>query len=226
VIGTFSPDLEYLVRLQPMGKFGHSPRGLVLFCVPATLLAWWIWRALVRPALVPLLPPGLRRAAEAPPPGRRSDVWPLAVFAALLGAATHVLWDGFTHPTGWAVAMFPALSAAAFGRPNLPWFSLFQYASSVAGVAIAAVWTAVELRRFPPEARRFAPGQGARLARFACLVAFVSLAAAAANAPFGDSLPARLGRAAVGAMIGFALSLVLYGIFQRWRGETALEATS
>ncbi|HEX8246031.1 MAG TPA: DUF4184 family protein, partial [Longimicrobium sp.] len=109
VIGTFSPDLEYVLRLEPRGKFGHSPLGLLVFCVPVTLAVWWAWRALVRPALVPLLPSGPRAALESPSPGRRTDVLPLAVFAALLGAATHVLWDGFTHDTGWAVAMFPAL---------------------------------------------------------------------------------------------------------------------
>src|SRR4051812_36471590 len=114
VIGTLSPDLEYVLRLEPRGKFGHSPAGLVVFCLPVTLLVWYVWRSLVRPSLTPLLPPGLRRAAEAPPPGRRSDVLPLAIFAALLGAATHILWDGFTHETGWAVLLLPAMREQAF----------------------------------------------------------------------------------------------------------------
>ena len=140
VIGTLSPDMEYVLRLEPRGKFAHSPAGLVVFCVPVTLLLWWAWRALVRPALVPLLPPGPRRAAEAPPPGRRGDVLPLAIFAALIGAATHVLWDGFTHQDGWAVALWPVLEQRAFGPNSQPWFSLFQYASSVLGLVIVAIW--------------------------------------------------------------------------------------
>ena len=213
VIGTLSPDLEYVLRLSPRGKFGHSPLGLLLFCVPVTLAVWWIWRTLVRPALVPLLPPGPRRELEAAPPGRRTDVLPLAVFAALLGAATHVLWDGFTHATGWAVAIFPALERTAFA--GQPWFSVCQYASSLAGVLIAAVWVARELQRHPPHELRFAPGQGAKLLRVTGFVVVGALAAAAANAVFAATLAERLGRAAIGAMLGVGIALVVYGVFAR-----------
>ncbi|HSU13555.1 DUF4184 family protein [Longimicrobium sp.] len=219
VIGTFSPDLEYILHLAPRGKFGHSPAGFVVFCLPVTLLVWWAWRALVRPALTPLLPPGLRRAAEAPPPGRRSDVLPLAIFAALLGAATHVLWDGFTHEAGWAVAFFPALMAQAFG--GLQWYSVFQFASTLVGGVMVMIWIARELRRFPREERRFGPGQRARLVRFVAFVSAVTLAGAAANAPFAPTLAMQLGRAFVGAMLGFGIALVAYALFRRWRGETS-----
>ena len=40
VIGTLSPDFEYLLRLAPTGRFAHSLLGLVVFCVPVSLLAW------------------------------------------------------------------------------------------------------------------------------------------------------------------------------------------
>jgi hypothetical protein len=215
VIGTQSPDLEYVLRLEPRGKFAHSPAGLVVFCVPATLLLWWTWRAFVRPALVPLLPPGLQRAAEAPPPGRRTDVLPLAIFAALLGAATHVLWDGFTHQDGWAVALWPVLEQRAFGPTSQTWFSLFQYASSVIGLVIVAIWIAVELRRYPPEARRFASGQRERLLRVTGFVVGVGFVVGIANAVIGPTLPAALGRGAVGAMLGMGIALAAYALYVR-----------
>jgi Domain of unknown function (DUF4184) len=61
MIGTLSPGFEYLLRLSPTGHFAHSLAGLVVFCVPVSLLAWGIWRAIVRPAFVRLLPPGWQR---------------------------------------------------------------------------------------------------------------------------------------------------------------------
>jgi hypothetical protein len=215
VIGTFAPDLEYMLRLRPVGKFGHTPAGLVLFCLPATLAAFWVWWTLVRPALTPLLPAGLRRAAEAPPPGRRSDLYPLAMVAALLGAATHIFWDGFTHWNGWGVALFPVLLEPAPGI-WMQWCYLAQYVSSVVGLIVIAAWIVVTLRRCPPEARRFAPGQISRLIRVGLFVSGVSLAVAAANAAFGVTFVDALGRAAVGFEIGLALGLVAYAVYARW----------
>jgi hypothetical protein len=218
VIGTFAPDLEYVLRLRPFGKFGHSPVGLVVFCIPATLLLFWAWRALVRPALTPLLPAGVRRAAEAPYPGRRTDLVPLAIVAALLGAASHVFWDGFTHPTGWAVALIPFLSRSST-HFQLQWFTVAQYASSLVGMLAILAWTALTLRRFPAEARAFAPGQRTRVALAVLFVAAASLAVAAANASAASNSLVRAGRAAVGAEIGFGLGLAAYALFVRSRSR-------
>jgi hypothetical protein len=216
VIGTFAPDLEYVLRLRPTGKFGHSPLGLVVFCVPVTLLLFWGWRALVRPALAPLLPAGLRAALAAPESGRRTDVVPLAIVAALLGAASHVFWDGFPHGTGWGVALIPFLSRSS-AQLQLQWFTVAQYASSVVGVLVILLWIALTLRRLPAEARAFAPGQRTRLALAALFVAVVALAAAAVNAALVTNSLWRMGRAAIGAEIGFALGLVAYALYARSR---------
>ena len=70
VLGTLSPDFEYLLRLAPRGRFGHSPEGLLLFCLPASLAAWLLYLRLIRPALRELLPPGLAAAVGPSAPGR------------------------------------------------------------------------------------------------------------------------------------------------------------
>src|SRR6185295_14718341 len=112
VIGTLSPDFEYLLRLSPTGRFAHSVVGLVVFCVPVSLLAWGMWRAIVCPALVCLLPPGMAVMMSEGARGTPRSVAALAglgALAALLGALSHVAWDGFTHANGWAVAHLPVL---------------------------------------------------------------------------------------------------------------------
>lgn len=214
VVGTFAPDLEYVLRLRPVGKFGHSPVGLVLFCIPVTLLVFWGWRALVRPALAPLLPTGIAARLMAPEPGRATDVVPLAIVAALVGATTHVFWDGFTHGPGWGVALFPALDEAS---PvfDLRWWSLSQYVSSVVGTLVIALWAALALRRIPAEERRFAPGQGRRFAAMAFFVAVVTAVIGAANAAIGTHALAILGRLAIGCELGFGVGLVAYALYAR-----------
>jgi len=225
VIGTVAPDLEYVLRLEPVGKFGHSPMGLLVFCVPVTLVLFWAWRSLVRPPLTPLLPAGLRRLAEAPMPGRRSDLLPLAVVAALLGAATHVFWDGFTHWNGWGVNRIQALVRAS-PVLGLDWYSLAQYASSVFGVVVIAAWIVSALRGVPPEARAFAPGGRARLARAVAFVLAVSIATGAANARVDGSVLEKLGRAAVGCELGLAIGLVAFALHSRFRKRLGTSASA
>jgi Domain of unknown function (DUF4184) len=219
VIGTMSPDLQYVLRLEPVGKFGHTPAGLFAFCLPVTLVLWWAWRATIRPALTPLLPAGIRAAAQAPPPGRATDAVPLAVVAAVVGAATHILWDGFTHDTGWAVVLFPVMREAASPAIPVSWVSLSQYVSTVLGSVIVALWIAREWRRWPAEARRFAPGELGRLVRVAAFLVSVTLAVGALNAAFASDWVNVLARLAVGSILGVAVALTTYAAWVASRGR-------
>src|SRR5262249_32104455 len=75
-IGPMAPDSEYFLRLAPVTRVAHTPTGLLFFCVPVSIAVWFVFRRLVRPALVDLLPPGLARAL-----GPASSSWLLALVA-------------------------------------------------------------------------------------------------------------------------------------------------
>lgn len=219
VLGTMSPDFEYVLRLAVRGRYWHTPAGLVLACVPATLAAVWLWRALIRPSLVPLLPRGMRPARTI----RRSiaSAITLAVAAALLGAVTHVLWDGFTHRTGWAVTRLPALLEPAFALGlHVPWYNVLQHASTLLGGTVLLAAMGVWVRRHPPEARRFAPGQARALARAAAVILCVAVLASLANGScaLGSGPAWVLGYAAVGGMAGLVVAATAYALARRMRG--------
>src|SRR5262245_23347896 len=144
VIGTLSPDFEYLVQLSPRGTFAHSAAGVVLFCVPASFVAWAAWTILLRPALCSLLPSGLptamgtRHRERAGSPMRRVLLGTLAI---ALGALSHVAWDAFTHDHGWAVARLPWLREEMIH--GVLAYKVLQHVSSVAGIAVLVWWMAV-----------------------------------------------------------------------------------
>jgi hypothetical protein len=218
-----TPDFEYLLRLEPSGRFGHTALGLLTFCLPLGLLVWMVFQVLVAPGLLAVVPPGLAAALE--PPARLS--WrdhgrvAGAALAILLGAASHVAWDGFTHGHGWAVAWFPALRAEVAPAlfPGTVWFKLLQHLSTVVGSIVVLIAIGCWLGRRSREDLTFAAGQPAR----AILVAVALLGAAGAGAALNGARGASrgvapaLGFAAVGAMAALAIALVAYGLVARTR---------
>jgi hypothetical protein len=139
-----TPDLAYFVPIGITGAESHSLGGLVWYCLPAGLLAYLAFHALVRPLVVGLLPAATRARLGAAARRPAFSLPKAAGVAAclVLGAASHLLWDSFTHSTGWAVHALPTLRAElhVLERHPLPIWSLLQYASSVVGLALLGYW--------------------------------------------------------------------------------------
>jgi hypothetical protein len=159
-IGSMSPDFAYFYKLGVPGSFSHSPWGIFLFCVPAGLVAYVLYYLVVRGPVLMLLPGFFRFRLEyqsSPsslstawvPQGGKELVTLLASFA--VGAATHLLWDSFTHGNTPAVQYFPwlAQSIAFPDAVRLPLYNVLQHASSLGGLAIMAAWAGRRLLGMP-----------------------------------------------------------------------------
>ena len=155
VVGSMAPDFAYYMFLpRSLRHVGHTPLGLVLFCIPAGLAVLYAFHRFFKRPLVLLLPRPLR-----------AKLWPhcgpfpllpprrLAWISALifLGAVTHVVWDGFTHPNAWPVRNFPQMKAVLFtvGGEEVHWFGLLQYGSSFLGLGLLAWWSWQWYRQAP-----------------------------------------------------------------------------
>jgi hypothetical protein len=134
IIGSLTPDAGYLFGEKGAGGFSHGFLGTFGFCLPAGILMvalfYWLRRPVVR-----ILPAPYRRAllplCQQPP---RS---PWAIIASLLiGTWTHLLWDSFTHTTGWFVQHLPLLqsSVAVVAGHQARVCHLLWYGCSFAGV--------------------------------------------------------------------------------------------
>jgi Domain of unknown function (DUF4184) len=218
VLGTMSPDFEYLLRLEARSDFSHTPLGLVAFCVPTSLVVWTVFEYLVRPAFLNLLPAGMGAALSRDASGSRLG-WrevALAAAASLVGAATHVVWDAFTHQRGWAVPYLPVLATPA-GLPfwpTLQWYRLLQHISTVVGSVVVAFWVLQSVARIAPQDRAFAPDQAKRGLRIAILISVASVLGGALNAlrVWGSPIGRVLSFGAVGTMVGFVLAAVAFGL--------------
>ncbi|BCB90800.1 DUF4184 family protein [Phytohabitans suffuscus] len=101
--------------------------------------------------------------------------------ALMLGAATHVVWDSFTHTGRWGPAHIPWLARTHAGLPGYRWA---QYASGLLGAAAIAVWLVRWWRTTPPAAeRRPAAGRPVTLASWTLIALATTAGAAAAALP-------------------------------------------
>jgi hypothetical protein len=212
VIGAMSPDYEYFLTLAPITREAHTFAGLALFCVPVSLVAWLVFRRVVRPALVDLLPAGLAAAL-----GPASTSWPLALVAVTIGAVSHIFWDGFTHYSDWAVTSWPVLRTRPIPALPLPWYKLLQHGSSIGGTIAIGAWIASWVQAQPVGARVFAPGQRARALRAIAGIALVSVLSGFADSLLGSRhrWSPELARFAVGAMLGCIVATLVFALVYR-----------
>ena len=145
VVGSMSPDFEYflrpLERVLPVGSDDHASHtlgGMFVICLPPGLLLLWLWHELLKRPLLELAPESHRiRLASCVGefsfgPGRR---FLLVCVSILLGAATHIIWDSFTHPWGWPVQKMALLQIKVPipGIEPLALYRCLQHASTVLG---------------------------------------------------------------------------------------------
>jgi hypothetical protein len=135
VIGSMSPDFEYFLRVEEVSSVSHTLLGLLYFCVPITIAAAYLFhRVLKRPALQ-VAPWRTRFAMFAERPWPTQPLWILAL-SALIGAATHWLWDGITHADGYGPTHLAFLRIQVHGMLV---HRILQHSSTVIGLTILAI---------------------------------------------------------------------------------------
>jgi Domain of unknown function (DUF4184) len=66
----------------------------------------------------------------------------LIVGSILLGIATHLAWDSFTHPNTWPYRHWSILSQP-FHVPiagAIPFYKVFQHGSTIIGIGVLSIW--------------------------------------------------------------------------------------
>lgn len=234
VAGSFAPDVTYFADTvipgaMEFGSFTHTFLGVVTVnvAIAAVLVAVW---ALLREPLVALLPVRVRGRVHAFVRGQRwtrasfgPPAWLRFAVSGALGAATHVVWDAFTHHSRWGTELVPVLSHSVGGFPV---FQLVQYGSSALALVVIGWFAATGLRRTPAApAPVEVPVLGRRERRGAlgllalCVLVGVVHRCARWYAHFGrvesplDIIPT----ACFGAGAGLAAGLLLYGAWTRVR---------
>lgn len=143
IIGSLTPDFEYFLRLKIKSYYSHTIDGLFWFNLPLGLLLAFIFHNIVRDSLFSNLPTTLKTRFS---PYRQFD-WNnhfkrnklVVIFSILLGAASHLLWDSFTHDQGYFVQTIPALqNSVDFMGRKIPILKMLQHGSTLLGGLVIA----------------------------------------------------------------------------------------
>jgi hypothetical protein len=152
MIGSMSPDFPYFLPIGLERVSTPNLTGLFGFCWPASLFCWLLYVHFLERPTVALLPENWRNAF--PPSNREVSmrILALASLAVILGGATHIVWDSFTHGGSPVVEAVPLLHIEItrwHGHPiHLYW--LLQHLSSVIGLGVLAAWAAIQVNRARP----------------------------------------------------------------------------
>lgn len=152
VIGAMVPDFGVFSPWK-LGRFEtHSLPALLTFCLPVGLLTYWVFQYLIKPAMAQILPDGPYarwEASAAPLPVASVRQWLLAACGILVGAASHLALDGFTHSSGRGVRLFPALDEPLFdiGHRHIIATRLMQDLGSLVGLVVVIAIVVHALRR-------------------------------------------------------------------------------
>jgi len=139
VVGSLTPDAAYLCSPLRLADVAHEMVGVPLFSLPAGLAAVVILHRFGAWTL-PRMPIWLSQPLT-PFCGRPLGS-PLGLaLSVLIGAATHVLWDSFSHSNGWATLHWPLLHqhVATLLGMRVRVCHLLWYGSTPVGVFCLAV---------------------------------------------------------------------------------------
>lgn len=155
LMGSMAPDFPYVVGTVAYRSLGHDFPGVVEFTLPASIFALWLFHTAIKRPATALLPTGMQQRLRRHlgdfkfgGPARFAAI----VFSLVLGIATHLVWDAFTHPFSWPwqrwVWMQGWIKVPVLGLR--PMYMILQYASTVIGLIALGIWVLLWYRDTEP----------------------------------------------------------------------------
>ena len=138
IIGSTAPDFEYFIRMKGLSTYSHRISGILWFDLPLGLLLAFVFHGIIRDTLVSNLPKifgaRLARFCNFSWTDYFKKHWLIVIVSLMVGAASHIIWDGFTHDNGFFVRHSAELQQQIWLVDySYPLSEILQHLSSVVG---------------------------------------------------------------------------------------------
>lgn len=133
-----APDFEYFIRMKGFSRYSHTWTGMFWFDLPLSIILLFIFHNLVRNTLIENLPFSFNvrlSAFENFNWNKQFQENIAIVFISLVvGIASHLVWDDFTHIGGYFVKVIPFLGGyVSLLNHSISIADILQYACSIIG---------------------------------------------------------------------------------------------
>ncbi|RVT79926.1 DUF4184 family protein [Flavobacterium sufflavum] len=141
IVGSMTPDFEYFLRMKVQSYYSHTLSGIFWFDLPLGIIITFLFHTIVRNSLFLNLPLQIKaRLFEY----QKFD-WInyfkhngiVVIISLLIGIASHLFWDSFTHNLGYFVEIIPSLkNKTNLFNLQIPIYKILQHSSSLVGAII------------------------------------------------------------------------------------------
>jgi hypothetical protein len=144
VIGSVTPDFEYFIRMKVQSIYSHTLDGIFWFDLPLGILLTFIFHNIVRNSLYLNLPSSFKARlllfTEFNWNIYFKENWIKALISIIIGIASHLFWDAFTHNHGYFVNTIPKLNNTITSLGNeFPFWKIMQHLSSLVGAIVIII---------------------------------------------------------------------------------------
>lgn len=138
VIGSLTPDFEYFIRMKIQSNYSHTISGIFWFDLPLGIILPFIFHNIIRNTLYDNLPLFLQQRVLKFKMFNWNIYfkahWFVVLYCIVIGACSHLLWDSFTHDTGFFVKNIPLLSQSVIVySKSIPVLKILQHSSTIFG---------------------------------------------------------------------------------------------
>ena len=156
--GAMAPDFEYFINFQMKQIHGHTINGMLYYDLPLALLLCFGFHYLVRDALIHYSPRIIKNRwchyIGYDWKSRWQQHWKMIILSAIIGIASHLFLDSFTHPNRFFTNHIEFLSySIGFLGNEMKIYDIGQVWGSVLGL-MAITWVVLK----EPEKRQFRSG--------------------------------------------------------------------
>ena len=143
IIGSITPDFEYFLRMRVQSEYSHTIGGIFYFNLPFGMLLAFVFHNIIRNNLFDNLPIVLKSRFAIFNQFNWNihfkKNWLAVMISIVIGAASHIFWDSFTHEHGYFVQRISILvTSIEFFEKKVLVLKVLQHLSTMLGGFIIA----------------------------------------------------------------------------------------
>lgn len=146
IAGSIAPDFESFLRMRSFSEHSHTLGGVFYFDLPFGFLLAWLFHKIIKDVLVENSPSFVQQRLVTL---RQVDFasylhqnFLIFTYSVIVGSATHILWDSFTHGGAFMSSLVPFINETVvpFRGARYPMWYTLQHISSTIGLLAVIVY--------------------------------------------------------------------------------------